>query len=76
MTDSISRKFARLGLGVSETGTLTVNSATASKWATARTITLSGDLSGNVSIDGSEYVTLIATVLGNFVALGTDTTGN
>ena len=76
MTESISRKFSRLGLGVSETGTLTVNSATATKWATARTLTLSGDLSGNVSIDGSENVTLTATVSGNTVALGTDTTGD
>ena len=76
MTESISRKFSRLGLGVSETGTLTVNSATATKWATARTLTLSGDLSGNVSIDGSDNVTLTATVSGNTVALGTDTTGD
>lgn len=76
MTESISRKFSRLGLGVSDTGTLTVNSATATKWATARTLTLTGDVSGNVSIDGSENVTLTATVSGNSVALGTDTTGN
>jgi len=34
----------------------------ADKWTTARTITLGGDLSGNVSIDGSANVTLTATV--------------
>ena len=34
----------------------------ADKWTTARTITLGGDLSGNVSIDGSSNVTLTATV--------------
>lgn len=51
-------------------------SRTAGKWATARTITLGGDLSGSVSIDGSTGVTLSATIAANSVALGTDTTGN
>jgi len=46
------------------------------KWTTARTITLAGDLSGSVSIDGSANVTLTATVAADSVALGTDTTGN
>lgn len=50
--------------------------ATADKWTTARTITLGGDLTGNVSIDGSANVTLTATIAANSVALGTDTTGN
>ena len=36
---------------------------TATKWATARTITLGGDLTGNVSIDGSANVTLTAAVV-------------
>jgi hypothetical protein len=76
MTDSISRKFARLGTGVSATGTLTVNSATASAWATPRTLTLDGHLSGNVSIDGSHNVTLTASIVNNTVVLGTHTTGN
>jgi hypothetical protein len=47
------------------TGNVTGNAATATsagKWTTARTITLGGDLSGNVSIDGSSNVTLTATV--------------
>lgn len=68
----------------SETGTYTIslpdsisaNAATATKLATARTITLGGDLTGNVSFDGSESVTLTATVAADSVALGTDTTGN
>ena len=34
----------------------------ADKWTDARTITLGGDLSGNVSLDGSANVTLTATV--------------
>lgn len=57
-------------------GALTGNAATASKWAAARTITLGGDLTGNVSIDGSANVTLNARIAANSVALGTDTTGN
>lgn len=52
------------------------NAGTATKWLTARTITLGGDLTGNVSIDGSANVTLTATIAANSVALGTDTTGN
>ena len=48
----------------------------AANWTNARTITLAGDLTGNVSIDGSANVTLTATVAVNSVALGTDTTGN
>ena len=61
------------------TGALTGNASTATSaaaWTTARTITLAGDLSGSVSIDGSANVTLTATVAGDTVALGTDTTGN
>lgn len=44
-------------------GALTGNASTASKWATARTITLGGDLTGNMSIDGSSNVTLTAAVV-------------
>ena len=48
----------------------------ADKWTTARTITLSGDVSGSASVDGSANVTITTTVQPNSVALGTDTTGN
>ena len=60
-------------------GDLTGNADTASTWESARTITLGGDASGSVSIDGSSNVTLTVNVDGvqaNSVALGTDTTGN
>ena len=60
-------------------GGLSGNASTASsaaKWTNARTITLGGDLTGNVSIDGSANVTLTAAIAANSVALGTDTTGN
>ena len=48
----------------------------ANQLATARDIGLAGDLTGNVSFDGSSNVTLTATIAANSVALGTDTTGN
>lgn len=48
----------------------------ATQLATARDIGLAGDLTGNVSFDGSQNVTLTATIAANSVALGTDTTGN
>ena len=38
------------------------NAVSASKWATARTITLGGDASGSVTIDGSENKTLTVTI--------------
>lgn len=41
----------------------TANAVSASKWATARTITLGGDLTGSVSIDGASNVTLTAVVV-------------
>ena len=58
------------------TGDLTGNAATATKLATARTITLSGDVAGSASFDGSANVTITTTVQADSVALGTDTTGN
>ena len=58
------------------TSSIYVNSSVnAEKWATARTITLGGDLSGSMVLDGSQNVTLTATVAIDTVALGTDTTG-
>ena len=56
--------------------TSAVISATANALTTARDIGLAGDLTGNVSFDGSQNVTLTATIAANSVALGTDTTGN
>jgi hypothetical protein len=50
--------------------------ATADAWTSARTITLGGDLTGSVQIDGSGNATLTATIASNSVALGTDTTGD
>lgn len=45
-------------------GDLTGNAASANKWATARTITLTGDVTGSVSLDGSSNVTLTTATSG------------
>lgn len=78
--NTASRIVQRDASGNFSAGTITAalsgNASTASKWQTARTITLGGDLAGNVAIDGSANATLTATIVANSVALGTDTTGN
>ena len=48
---------------------------TANALTNARDIGLAGDLTGNVTFDGSANVTLTATIAANSVALGADTTG-
>ncbi len=66
-----------VGLGlVDNTADASKNVLSATKWAAARTITLSGDVAGSASIDGSANVTITSTVQPNSVTLGTDTTGN
>jgi hypothetical protein len=52
------------------------NASTASTLETARTISLTGDVSGSVSFNGSADASITATIQPNSVALGTDTTGN
>jgi hypothetical protein len=54
----------------------TINATTAETLETARVISLSGDVSGSVSFDGSQDVSISATVQINSITLGTDTTGN
>ena len=51
-------------------GPLTGNASTASEWATARTISLSGDATGSVSIDGSANATLNLTIANGSVTNG------
>jgi hypothetical protein len=41
---------------------ITGNASTATKWATARTLTLSGDVSGSASLDGTADATITVTV--------------
>jgi len=61
----------------STTKVLNLQSATASAWHTARTVTFTGDVTGSFTIDGSADLTSVALTVGaDQVALGTDTTGN
>lgn len=68
---------AQVGLGnVDNTSDSSKNVLSASKLTTARTITLTGDVTGSVSFDGTANANIIATIASNSVALGIDTTGN
>jgi len=48
----------------------------AGRLETARSIGLTGDVSGSASFNGSADINITATIAANSVALGTDTTGN
>ena len=52
---------ARATLATISQGQFSGNAASASKWKTARTITLTGSVTGSVSIDGSQNVSLNTT---------------
>lgn len=68
---------AQVGLSnVDNTSDSSKNVLSASKLTTARTITLTGDVTGSVSFDGTANASITATIASNSVALGTDTTGN
>jgi len=59
------------------TGDLTGNADTATTWATAREIALTGDVTGTVTgVNGGGNISIATTIAANSVALGTDTTGN
>ena len=68
---------AQVGLGnVDNTSDVAKNVLSATKLATPRNITISGEVAGSVSFDGSADVNISTTIQPNSVALGTDTTGN
>ena len=57
-------------------GALQGNADTATKLETARTIQLSGDVTGSASFDGSADINITATIAADSITLGTDTTGD
>lgn len=68
---------AQVGLGnVDNTSDVAKNVLSATKLTTPRNITISGEVAGSVSFDGSTDVNISTTIQPNSVALGTDTTGN
>lgn len=63
-------------LNVDNTADSTKNVLSATKLTTPRTISVSGDVVGSISFDGSSDVTISTVIQPNSVALGADTTGN
>jgi hypothetical protein len=65
-TNTGNKVVARNASGNFSAGTITAtlngNASTASKWQSAQTLTLGGDLSGSASFDGSSGFTLSATI--------------
>lgn len=58
---NINEPVINNGMTVATSRTCSGNAATASKWATARSISLTGAITGSVSLDGSENVSLATT---------------
>jgi hypothetical protein len=60
------------------TAALSGNATTATsaaRWTNSRTISLTGDVTGSATFDGSANISISTTVQGDAIALGTDTTG-
>ena len=79
--NTASTIVARDASGNFSAGTITAalsgNASTATTWQTARSLTLSGDVTGTATgINGSGNIAVTTTIAANSVALGTDTTGN
>jgi len=79
--NTVSTIVARDGSGNFTAGTITAalsgNASTATTWATGRTITLTGDVTGvSGTFDGGGNLSFATTIAANSVALGTDTTGD
>jgi hypothetical protein len=79
--NTVSAIVARDASGNFSAGTISAalsgNASTASAWATGRTITLTGDVTGvSAAFDGSGNLSFATTIAANSVALGTDTTGD
>lgn len=72
ITSSVTGNAITLGLPSS----INVNSATATALETARNITLSGDVTGTVSFDGTGDAAITTALNALNVTLGTDTTGS
>ena len=74
--DPTHPSFQLGSLNANVIGALQGVAETATKLLTARSIELTGDVTGSVSFDGSANVLISTTIQPNSVELGTDTTGN
>lgn len=76
-TGDVTISKSDVGLSsVDNTADAVKNVLSATKLATARTIELTGDVTGSATFDGSANASITATIVANSVTLGTDTTGN
>lgn len=64
------------GVQVGSTLALDANGKLTTGLSTGRSISLSGDVAGSATFDGTSNITISTTIQANSVALGTDTTGN
>jgi hypothetical protein len=64
------------GVQVGSTLALDANGKLTTGLSTGRSISLSGDVAGSATFDGTSNINISTTVQANSVALGTDTTGN
>ena len=72
-----SGNFSAGTITASLTGAVSGNATTATTWATGRTITLTGDVTGvSGAFDGGGNLSFATTIAANSVELGTDTTGS
>jgi len=71
-----SGNFATGVITAALTGNVTGNADTATKLATARTVTLAGVVAGAATFDGSANATITTTLAAGAIVLGTNTTGN
>jgi len=79
--NTVSTIVARDSSGNFSAGTISAalsgNASTATAWASGRTITLTGDVTGvSGAFDGTGNLSFATTIAANSVALGTDTTGD
>ena len=61
---------------ITSSGSITGNAATATKWATARTLSFTGDATGSGSVDGSINVATALTLANTAVTAGSYTNAN
>ena len=72
LNDVVDKPTARTNLGLNDpANTLGANIQTANKWKTARTLSLTGHITGSVSVDGSGDASISTTLADSGVAAGT-----
>lgn len=74
--DPTHASFTKATLHANVIGDIQGNADTATTLATGRLITISGDVSGSATFDGSQNIDISVDIQANSIVLGTDTTGD